>query len=282
MTQGAVFLLMGAAVSLLAPSDQWRETLETVILAGMFLMCSQPILNLMGQVTQEIQNWYTYLVGFVPAFSGVMLSCGQGGSAMLYSGMFLTMANFSAQAVHTVAMPLLQVYLSLSVAAALCGINGIQDACSMIEKSVRWILKFISTLFGTVLGLQTILAHSADNLAFKASRFVVSSAVPVVGTAASDAMGSVLSALKVLKGSLGFAAMAVLAVAFVPLLLRCIAYAGTVALCAVLSKACGFDRGGQALEGMAKSISLCISFLVFFFMLVVLATALMILTGSGG
>lgn len=282
LTQGCVFLLIGAAVSLLAPSLQWRETLETVMLAGMFLLCSQPILDLMGQVTQEIQNWYTYLVGFVPVFSGVMISCGQNTSAMLYSGMFLAMANFSAQAMHILAMPLLQIYLALSVASGLCGIGGIQDACGMIEKAVRWILKFVSTLFGTVLGLQTILTHGVDNIAFKASRFVVSSTIPVVGVAASDAMDSVLSALKVLKGSMGFAAIAVLAVAFVPLLLRCVAYACAVALCSVLAKACGFDRGGQALEGMAKSIRLCISFLVFFFMLVVLATALMILTGNGG
>ncbi len=282
LSHGVVFLLVGAAVSLLAPSEQWREMLETVILAGAFIMFSQPIFDLMGQVTQAIQDWYTYLVGFVPVLSGVMLSCGQGGSAMIYSGMFLTMANFSAQIVHTAAMPLLQIYLALSAAAGLCGVDGLQDGCEMLGKAVRWILKFVSTLFGTVLGLQTILAHSADNLAFKAGRFVVSSTIPVVGTAASDAMGSVVSALKVLKGSLGFAAVAVLAAAFLPLLLRCIAYACTVGMCAALAKACGFERGGEALKGMAQSVSLCISFLVFFFMLVVLATALMILTGTGG
>lgn len=282
LAQLAVFLLLGAAAAALAPAEPWRESLETVVLAGAFLLAAQPVLGLMGEVAQAVQGWYTYLISFVPVFAGVMLSCGQSGSAVVYSSMFLTMANFSAQIISSAAMPLLQVYLALCAAGGLCNVDGLQDGCELIGKGVRWLLKFASVLFGAVLGLQTLLAQGADSLALKTGRFVVSSAIPVVGSAASEAMSSVLAALRVLKGTLGFAAVAVLAAAFLPLLLRCITYALVLSAAAIVAKACGFARGGTALEGIAQSVSLCISFLVFFFMLVVLATALMILTGSGG
>ena len=276
------FLLLGVGAAAMAPEEHWRKNIETLLLAGTFLLAAQPILELMGEVAETVMGWNSYLAGFVPVFAGVMLGCGQSSTALIYSGMFLTMANCSAQVISTVAMPLLQVYLALCAAGGLCALDGVQDGCELIGKCVQWILKFASMLFGAVLGLQTVLAQGADNLALKTGRFVVSSAIPVVGSAASEAMGSVLAALRVLKGTLGFAAVAILAAAFVPLLLRCAAYALTMMLCAAAAKACGFKRTGTALNGMAKSISLCISFLVFFFMLVVLSTALMILAGNGG
>ena len=54
--------------------------------------------------------------------------------------------------------------------------------------------------------------------------YVHSSGVPVVGRAISDAMGSVLAGLKMLKGTVGFAVIAVIAASFLPLLIQCCAY----------------------------------------------------------
>ena len=79
-------------------------------------------------------------------------------------------------------------------------------------------------MFGALIGLQGIFAQSADTLALKTGKFLLSSGVPVVGRAISDAMGSVLAGLKMLKGTVGFAVIAVIAVSFLPLLIQCCAY----------------------------------------------------------
>lgn len=276
------FLLCGAAALCLAPGQNWRQMLEWVLLLGVFLLTADPLLGLMDEVGQTVQGWYAYLISFVPVFSGVMLSCGQPGAAAVYSGMFLMIAGFSAQLISTLAMPLLQVYLALNTAAGLCFVEGLSDACALLGGAVRWLVKFLAAAFAGVLGLQTVLAQGADSLAAKTGQFVLSSAVPLVGGVASDAMGSVLAGLRVLKGSLGFAAIAVLAAAFIPLLARCAAYSAAIAAAALVAKAMGLRRCGGVLDGAAQSIGICISFLVFFFMLVVLATALMIVTGGGG
>ena len=94
-------------------------------------------------------------------------------------------------------------------------------------------------------------------------------------------MGSVLSGLRVLKGSLGFAAIAMLTITFLPLLLRCFGFYLAYLLGAALAKAFGLTRAGRVMNGLGQAIGLCISFLVFFFMLTVLSTALMILLGGG-
>lgn len=278
----AAFLLCGAAALCLAPGEGWRQLLEWLLLLGAFLLTAEPILALTDEIALTVQGWYAYLISFVPVFSGVMLSCGQPGAAAVYSGMFLMMAGLSAQLISALAMPLLQIYLALNTAAGLCFVDGVQELCALLGDAVRWLVKLLAAVFAGVLGLQTVLAQGTDSLAAKTGQFMLSSAVPLVGGVASDAMGSVLAGLQVLKGSLGFAAIAVLAAAFVPLLLRCVLYGAALAAAALLARATGLGRASGVLKGAAQSISICISFLVFFFMLVVLATALMIMIGRGG
>lgn len=274
--------LLGAVALALAPQKEWQQPLESICVLGMFAFSLQPALGLVKTVSDCVVQWQTYLVSFVPVFSGVLVSCGQPGQAAIYSGMFLTMAAFAAQLITTAALPVLQVYLALNTAAGLCSVGGLSDGCSLMAKSVKWLLGLISILFSAVLGLQSALAQGTDSLAMKTGQFLVSSSIPIVGSVASDAMSSVLSGLKVLKGSLGFAAIAVLTVSFLPILLQSVGYYIAYYLGGAAAKAFGLSRAGSVLEGMGQAVGICISFLVFFFMLVVIATALMILAGGGG
>lgn len=273
--------LVGAVTMALVPDKQWQKTLEMLCLLALFTVGILPALDLVADISAAIHQWQVYLISFVPVFSGLMLSCGQITQAAVYSGMFLTMAGFSAQIICTMALPLVQVYIALHTASSLTGINGLSDGCELIYKCVRWILTGVTLLFSTVLGLQSILAGNADGLAMKTGQFLLSSGVPIVGSVASDAMGSVMSGLKVLKGTVGFAGVTVLAVDFVPLLVQSVGYQLAYALGGAAAKSFGLSKAGNTLQGMGQAIGLCVSFQVFFFMLVVITTALMIVTGGG-
>lgn len=278
---GALLLLASAALTF-APSDRWRQSLELLVVAGCFLLSADSTLELVQQVSVAISDWRLYLAGFLPIFAGVMVSCGQSAGALVCTGLFFSMASLSAQLICGVAMPMVRAYLALNSAAGISGVTPLQEATQGLTRCVRSLLRGISIGFGAVLGLQNTLAAQTDNLAMRAGGAVLSSSVPVVGAAAQDAMASVLAGLRVVKGSLGFAAIAVLAAAFVPLLARCLILRLILAAGGLLAKALGLARSGAVLEGAAEGVGLCLSFLVFFFMLVVLSTALMIATGTGG
>ena len=129
----------------------------------------------------------------------------------------------------------------------------------------KWLLTFCATVFGALIGLQGIFAQSADTLALKTGKFLLSSGVPVVGRAISDAMGSVLAGLKMLKGTVGFAVIAVIAASFLPLLIQCCAYHP----CVFRRKHRGVGNGGgtksaKLLSGLSDCVSLYISMVVFF------------------
>ena len=270
--------LLGSAVIAFLPGD---ETIETICILGIFAASLSPVLDLVSRISNQIADWQTYLISFVPVFSGAMMTCGQVTQAAVYSGMFLTMATFVSQIIQTIALSVVQVLVALYTAGGVCTVQGLSDGCALLNKTVKWILSVLSILFTTVLGLQSVLAQNTDNLAMKTGRFVVSSSIPIVGSVASEAMGSVLSGLKILKGSLGFAAIAVLSISFFPILLQSMGFYIAYNLGGATAKSFGLPRAAKILEGLGQCVALCIAFLVFFFLLVVISTALMIVMGGG-
>ncbi len=87
---------------------------------------------------------------------------------------------------------------------------------AMVSKFIKWGLGLIATVFGAVIGLQSLLAGAADSVALKAGKFLIGSSVPVIGGAVSDAIGTVYAGLKVVKGTAGAAGICAIVVLFAP------------------------------------------------------------------
>lgn len=271
-------ILLSSAVMTFLPGE---DSIETICVLGILGLVLSPVLELVSSIITQINDWQTYLISFIPVFSGVMITCGQITQATVYSGMFLTMTAFVSQAIRTIAMPIVQVLITLTAASGICTVQGLSDGCKLLNKTVKWIMGILSILFTSVLGLQSALAYNTDNLATKTGRFILKSGIPIVGSIASEAMESVLCGLKILKGSLGFAAIAVITISFIPILIQSIGFYIAFSLGHATAKAFSLNRISKTLDGIGQSIELCISFLVVYFMLIVLCTALMILTGGG-
>ena len=272
---------LGALAYTFAPGQGSNTLLETILLLCLFLQSAPPLLELMDRISQRLNLWSDYLAGFVPVFSGVMASCGQPATAAVYSGMFLSVSFLTSQMIVQVGLPLLRSFLALNTASGICRMSGIGEACQILLKAIKWVIKLASMLFGGVLGLQTMFTQSADSLAMQTGKFLIGSGIPLVGQTASSALGSVLAGLRVLKSSLGFAAIAFVGVSFLPLLLECLLYGLVFGLGASAAQAMEYPFCAKLLSGMSQTAELCTALLVFFFMLIVLSTSLMVLSGGG-
>ena len=153
------------------------------------------------------------------------------------------------------------------------------DAAKLLLKAAKWMVSLISMLLGGVLGLQSLLAQGSDSLALQTGRFLTGS-IPIVGQLASSAAGSVLAGLRVLKGTLGAAAIGFLVIQFGPVLLQCAVYELCLRLSGALAEALGLESSRDVLNGLAEGVGLCMAILILFFLMVVLVTAFMILLGG--
>lgn len=254
---------------------------DMIVAVSVFLLCSPLLLQMIQDLKASLENCRTYLAVFIPVFTSVMVSCGQAGTAAVYGGLFLGFANLIAALLCNFGVPILQLLLVLNA----CGIMETPVDFSALTRGIakwgRWLLTFCATVFGTLLTLQSVFAQSTDTLALKTGKFLLSSSIPVVGKAVSDAMGSVLAGVKLLKGSVGFAAILIIALTFLPLIIKCVVSQFLFFIGEIIAGATGNATCGKLLRGMTAYLQLQLAMVVFFSFVVVSTTVLMILLGNG-
>ena len=263
-------------------SPELAGLVDTVVTLAVFTLCSSCMLALTGVLQDAIETSRVYIISFVPVFASVLTACGQVGGAALYSGFFFGAAMVMADILCRVGLPLTRVLLALNATAAVGSTLDLSQLTASVCRWTKWLLTFCATVFGALIGLQGIFAQSADTLALKTGKFLLSSGVPVVGRAISDAMGSVLAGLKMLKGTVGFAVIAVIAASFLPLLIQCCAYHLVFSAGNIVASATGGTKSAKLLSGFSDCVSLYISMVVFFSLIVISSTLVMILLGNGG
>ena len=173
-----------AELGLLAGANNWRRCIDAVAVLGfaaMSLAAGIDLVRTAGDTAQDCQN---YLIAFVPVYSGIAAAGGQTAGALVYSGMFFAMAQFLAAVIGKLLLPVLEIYFCFAACACVWGSRAVEEAAALFSKCLHWLLKVCGAVFSFVLGLQSVLAGTADSAALRTGKSVLQGAVPVVGDAA--------------------------------------------------------------------------------------------------
>lgn len=175
------------------------------------------LISLIAQAERVINGSAAFLVGCVPAYTALLVAVGNGQTAVSTGYLTLAAGNTIALLASAVFVPLLNIFLALSVTATISD-GGIEKVTDGIYRFVKWALVLTVTIFFTVMSLQTAIQSSADGAAAKAAKMVVSSAIPVIGGTISDSLGAIQGSVALVKTGVGaFGILAALAI-FLPLL----------------------------------------------------------------
>lgn len=281
-TARAVVLLCIGCGAALVVSSGWRSCVEAVAVLAFGTLCLSAMMDLTELVAATAADCQTYLAAFVPVYSGIALLGGQTAGAAAYSGMFYTMSVLLSTAIEKLVLPVLQIYFCFSVSAVLWGGMGLGKAADLFGDCVKWLLKGCGALFTLVLGLQSALTGVADTAAVRMGKSALTGLIPIVGDAASAALSASAASIHLLKGTLAAAGIAALAASFAPVLLRCGFYVLSFRLAGIAAEGCGQNRCGQICGLFAQGAQLCGSVLVLYVFMVVLSTALLLISGNGG
>ncbi len=280
----AVIILVSLAksVSNTGAKTDILNLLEIIAAITVFTICSTHVLALTSDVHAAIQDGNVYMTAFIPVFATIIVSSGYVGTSAVYSGTFFAVCALITTFFNNFIIPCTRILLAMHATSAVDTALDLSKLAHTFSRWLKWMLTIVSALFVTVLGLQTTLASNADSAALKAGKFLLGSTIPVVGRAVSDAMGTVLAGLKVVKGSLGFAAIAVVLASVLPIILQCVAYYLTFVMCSFVAGATGNNKTEKMFVGFASCVGIFITVMLLFAAMITVATSMMIILGTGG
>jgi stage III sporulation protein AE len=251
------------------------------VLAGAGLMIMY-VSEIVARAAVTLNAGATFLLVFVPVFAGIMAICGQLTTASVFSGILITAGQVFAYITSVVLTPLASCILGVSAAGAVNPDLKIDSLAKTLAKVVSWALALLVTIFTGLLSLQSLISTSADTVAMRAVKFTVSSTVPIVGGAVTDALATVRGSLNLLRGSTGtFGIIAGLAI-IAPTMISVFCHKLALGVAAAVSDMFGLKtlssllRSGESVTGIIFALLFC------FTLVMVISVALMLLLWNGG
>ena len=200
-------------------------TARLTISAACGLVLASPVLGLLETCQRVTDSAAAFLGAAVPVYAGLL---GASGNAAAGSG-YSFVAMLAGEALPVLAggffLPLLRVYLALSVAASLSG-SGLSRLTGALYSFCKWGMVMAVTVFAGILSLQTAVNAQVDAAANKAAKLALSTGVPIVGSALGDAAAAIQNSLNMVRSGAGaFGILAALCI-FAPAVVECLLWAG--------------------------------------------------------
>ena len=185
---------------------------------------------------QAVDDMNTFSKVLLPTLTAAAVSSGAVTSASVRYAASALFMDVLITVVEDLILPLIFAYLAVALADAVLEQSGLSAAARLLKWIIGIALSLLVLAFTTYLTVTGVIAASTDAAATKLAKATLSSLLPVVGSILSDAAGTVVSGMEILKNAVGaFGIFAVLAICAVPcakLLLQFLIYKAAAAVSA--------------------------------------------------
>ena len=194
----------------------------------------------------------------MPTVAAAMASSGSVGSASVWQVGAL-MASAFLMLIRDVLVPANRCMIGAAAAGALLPQSRLKELADGIKTLITWALSAILAAFVGFLSLSGLLAGSADRVAVRVGKSVISGAVPIVGGILSEATEALLAGAGALRSTLGvLGVFAVLSLCLAPLLrltVQYLLYRAAAFFCGMV----GSDTLRSFLEQLSSAFSLMLA-----------------------
>ncbi len=193
-----------------------NKTVKYVTGLGITAAVVLPAAGTVKVCVSAVSSAGVFMLSFVPIFAAILVSRGKSVTAAGFSTVMLTVSQGVTSLCSFCLAPLTGMQLGLSVAGSTLPDINVASIGNAIKKASMWTLSLASTVLLGVLGIQTVVGGAADTLTSKTAKFVLGTAVPVVGATVGEALNTVRGCVKLLGTSVAVYGIAALVLIILP------------------------------------------------------------------
>lgn len=236
------------------------------------------VINITANVISTASN---LMIAYIPIMVVIMATSGHAVSGASYYSMMLAAGEGVGQLSSKVIVPLLNMFLGLSITSSVSPDINLSGFIGMFSKGIKWILGFGMTIFTAVLALKQLITSSLDDVSTRAVRFTLNSFIPIVGSALSDAYKTVLGSVGLLKSGVGVFVILSVAVVFLPAILQSIMWIFTLWIGKSTAEVLGLPQPAKLLEAINVVFSTMLAILLCIMSIYIISTAIVLIAGKG-
>lgn len=277
----AVIILI-AIFECFAPEDTGIKTAVGIVGTLLCIVSViSPLSTAVRSAVSSIEIGEKLMLALIPVLAAVVTVTGNPTLAASFQSIAFTGAQIISGISNSFIVPVVGAVMALDVTGSVMPSFKLGGITSLIKKSITAVLTFVSTLFVSFLGIKGALANAADTVASKGIKLVISSAVPVVGGALSEAYSGIIGSLVLVKSTIGIFGIAAVALINLPSCIQLLFWIFALKLSAAIGELFDQQNIAALLRALASSLTLLNVVLLFNAVLFIISTALILVIKAG-
>lgn len=275
----SIILISAALESMGLKGGASTATLYATTLSAAAVVIA-PSLSVIKACVNAMQGCAVFMMAFIPIFAVIVASAGATVTSASMSALLLGAAQAVSYISNFIVIPLLGGYMAISISSTVSPIISNSGIAEGIKKISYWIMALITTVFIGILSIQTAVNASADSLSLKTAKFIIGSAVPVAGTALSEALTTVTASMGLLKSSIGIYGVIVCCAIFLPLLAELFIWRIALVLISSVSDLFSLNKISGLLRGVDTVMSVLMGIILLTCALFVISLSVVVTVGK--
>lgn len=216
----------------------------------------------------------------IPLVLGLLVANGSIVSVSILQPILLVMTSTINVIVANVILPIIFISTMINLIGNISENIKVSKIPKLLQKTCLWCLEFILIIFIGILSIEGTLGANVDGVTAKAAKSIVSTVIPVVGKALSDATDSILGATLITRNAVGIVGMiAIISIVLNPLISALIMMI-TYNVASALIEPIVDSRISKCMSGMGDSIKIVFALMATVCMLFIISTTIMIKLGN--
>ncbi len=245
--------------------------------ASVFL---SPVKNLISVSAETIGECSDFMLSFIPVYASSLAATGYVSSAAGYRTMMLGAVTAVSEISSEIIIPLILIYLAICISGSVSGIDT-EELSKSVKSFAVWFLGITMTVFSGLMGISTLVSSGADGAFSKTAKFLIGSAVPVVGSTVSDAVAVVRGCLTITKNFLGIYAVLAIAAIFLPAISGILLWKICISVSSSITKIIGNKNLASLLSSVSAVLGIMLSLVVITGIMFIFSIAILLMTGGG-
>lgn len=241
-----------------------------------------PFIACVRAVQKALSGAAVFMGSFSPVYIAVLAANGQLRAAASYQTVLLLFSQLMTWLTGSVLLPVLLAAVAMGTVSAVSDTGNLRKPGEMLLKAVTWTLGLAAGAFTTLLSVNSMLGAASDTLGNKMIKLSLSSFVPVVGGAVSEAFLTVKSCVSLVKTTVGAFGMLTVLLLLLPAMIECLCWLAGLWVCGMAAEAFSQTTLAALIKTLHTVVKTMIAAMATAALFMIVATALVTMAGGGG
>ena len=276
-----IIILCSVGTGFVQQNKSISEYFDSVVILVIMLYSFLNVTDCISNAVIAMHSTGVMMKSLIPATAMLAAFSGNPSLAVSYNAVSMYCAEVISAVCRDFLGPVLYSFSAVSVCMSVNATTFNADyVLNAMKKVVGVVLGFCGTVYTGVLALKDVLAVGTDKIAVKSVKFVLGTTVPVIGSALSEGLSSVVASISLMKNVYGTIGIIVIITVTLPSVCEMILWILTFSLTEYISQALGLGNVAKSFSALKYVISMLLSILLFVVYILVVSSAMIMLLGN--